>query len=83
MWIVACTTLCRTFRDNFYIMIFGLKFPFLLINFTGTLGYSIVLPFLLFLVTEFGGNPIVSGLLTATYHTFQYYDHLICDRHLE
>jgi hypothetical protein len=44
MWIVACATLCRTFRDNFYIMIFGLKFPLLLINFTGTLGYSIVLP---------------------------------------
>jgi hypothetical protein len=83
MWIVACTTLCRTFRDNFYIMIFGLKFPLLLINFTGTLGHSIVLPFLVFLVTEFGGNPIVSGLLTATYHTFQYYDHLIYERHLE
>jgi hypothetical protein len=65
MWIVACATLCRTFRDNFYIMIFGLKFPLLLINFTGTLGYSIVLPFLVFLITEFGGNPIVTGLLTA------------------
>jgi hypothetical protein len=46
-------------------MIFGLKFPLLLINFTGTLGYSIVLPFLVFLITEFGGNPIVTGLLTA------------------
>jgi DHA1 family tetracycline resistance protein-like MFS transporter len=46
-------------------------FPLLLINFTGTLGYSIVLPFLVFLVTEFGGNAVVYGLLAATYPTFQ------------
>jgi MFS transporter, DHA1 family, tetracycline resistance protein len=46
-------------------------FPLLLINFTGTLGYSIVLPFLVFLVTEFGGDAIVYGLLAATYPTFQ------------
>jgi DHA1 family tetracycline resistance protein-like MFS transporter len=48
-----------------------LLFPLLLINFTGTLGYSIVLPFLVFLVTEFGGDAIVYGLLAATYPTFQ------------
>ena len=31
-------------------------FPILLINFIGTLGFSIVLPFLVFLVKDFGGN---------------------------
>jgi MFS transporter, DHA1 family, tetracycline resistance protein len=37
-------------------------FPILLINFIGTLGFSIVLPFLVFLVKDFGGNPISSNL---------------------
>jgi MFS transporter, DHA1 family, tetracycline resistance protein len=46
-------------------------FPLLLINFTGTLGFSIVLPFLVFLVTDFGGNALVYGLLSATYPAFQ------------
>src|SRR5215210_3779169 len=46
-------------------------FPLLLINFIGTLGFSIVLPFLVFLVTEFGGNAIVFGILSATYPAFQ------------
>jgi MFS family permease len=46
-------------------------FPLLLINFTGTLGFSIVLPFLVFLVSDFGGNAVVYGLLAATYPTFQ------------
>ena len=46
-------------------------FPLLLINFTGTLGFSIVLPFLVFLVTDLGGNAVVYGLLAATYPTFQ------------
>jgi MFS transporter, DHA1 family, tetracycline resistance protein len=45
--------------------------PLLLITFTGTLGFSIVLPFLVFLVTELGGNAIVYGILTATYPAFQ------------
>jgi hypothetical protein len=31
-------------------------FPILLINFIGTLGFSIVLPFLVFLVKDFGGT---------------------------
>src|ERR687896_1351983 len=30
-------------------------FPILLVNFVGTLGFSIVLPFLVFLVMKFGG----------------------------
>ncbi|HYZ60438.1 MAG TPA: MFS transporter [Nitrososphaeraceae archaeon] len=46
-------------------------FPLLLINFVGTLGYSIVLPFLVFLVIDFGGNVIVYGILAATYPAFQ------------
>jgi MFS transporter, DHA1 family, tetracycline resistance protein len=46
-------------------------FPLLLTNFIATLGYSIVLPFLVFLVTRFGGNSIVYGLLAAIYPAFQ------------
>lgn len=46
-------------------------FPLLLINFIGTLGFSIVLPFLVFLVIHRGGNAIVYGILNATYPAFQ------------
>jgi DHA1 family tetracycline resistance protein-like MFS transporter len=46
-------------------------FPLLLINFIGTLGFSIVLPFLVFLVINLGGNAIVYGILSATYPAFQ------------
>ena len=46
-------------------------FPIFLVNFIGTLGFSIVLPFLVFLVMKFGGNSIVYGLLAATYPAFQ------------
>jgi len=42
-----------------------------LVNFIGTLGFSIVLPFLVFLVKDFGGNAIVYGMLGATYSAFQ------------
>ena len=45
--------------------------PIMLVNFIGTLGFSIVLPFLVFLVMKFGGNSIVYGLLAATYPAFQ------------
>ena len=45
--------------------------PLLLVNFVGTLGFSIVLPFLVFVVMKFGGNAIVYGLLAATYPAFQ------------
>jgi DHA1 family tetracycline resistance protein-like MFS transporter len=37
----------------------------------GTLGFSIVLPFMVFLVTDFGGNALVYGILSATYPAFQ------------
>ena len=46
-------------------------FPILLVNFVATLGFSIVLPFLVFVVMKFGGNAIVYGLLAATYPAFQ------------
>ena len=46
-------------------------FPLLLINFIGTLGFSIVLPFLVFLVIDLGGNAIVYGIINATYPAFQ------------
>jgi MFS transporter, DHA1 family, tetracycline resistance protein len=46
-------------------------FPLLLSNFIATLGYSIVLPFLVFLVIRFGGNSIVYGILAAIYPAFQ------------
>ncbi|MDW0274179.1 MAG: MFS transporter [Nitrososphaeraceae archaeon] len=43
----------------------------MLVNFIGTLGFSIVLPFLVFLVMKFGGNAVVYSLLAATYPAFQ------------
>jgi MFS family permease len=46
-------------------------FPILTVNFVGTLGFSIVLPSLVFLVTSFGGNALVYGLVGATYSFFQ------------
>ncbi len=46
-------------------------FPILLVNFIGTLGFSIVLPFLVFLVTRFGGNAFIYGVLGAVYPAFQ------------
>ena len=46
-------------------------YPLLLINFIGTLGFSIVLSFLVFLVMDFGGNAIVYGILAAVYPAFQ------------
>ena len=37
----------------------------------GTLGFSIVMPFLVFLVTQFGGNAIIYGIIGAVYPFFQ------------
>ena len=45
--------------------------PILWVNFVGTLGFSIVLPFLVFLVTRLGGNALVYGVMGATYSFFQ------------
>ena len=47
-------------------------FPILLVNFIGTLGYSIILPFLIVLVLKFGGNELIYGILGATYSFFQF-----------
>jgi DHA1 family tetracycline resistance protein-like MFS transporter len=45
--------------------------PLLAVNFAGSLGYTIVMPFLVFLVMEWGGNAIVFGLVSAAYSAFQ------------
>ena len=45
--------------------------PILAVNFVGTLGFSIVLPFLVYLVTRWGGNAFIFGLMGATYSIFQ------------
>lgn len=47
-------------------------FPILLVNFIGILGYSVVMPILIFIVTDFGGNGFIYGLLGATYPFFQF-----------
>jgi MFS family permease len=43
----------------------------LLVNFTGAMGFSIVLPFMVFLVHQWGGNAIIFGLASAMYSIFQ------------
>jgi DHA1 family tetracycline resistance protein-like MFS transporter len=45
--------------------------PILLVNFIGTLGFSVVLPFLVFLVTRFGGNAFLFGITASIYPFFQ------------
>ena len=46
-------------------------YPILAINFIGALGFGLVLPFLVFLVTRWGGNALVYGVMGATYSAFQ------------
>ena len=46
--------------------------PLLLVNFIGTMGYSLIIPFLVFLVIRFGGNELIYGVLGATYSIFQF-----------
>ena len=46
-------------------------FPILLVNFIGTLGYSIILPFLIIIVIRFGGDELIYGIMGATYSFFQ------------
>ena len=46
-------------------------FPILLVNFIGTLGFSIILPFLVVLVLQLGGNELIYGIMGATYSFFQ------------
>jgi DHA1 family tetracycline resistance protein-like MFS transporter len=49
----------------------GAFFPLLVINFVSSLGYSIVIPFLVFMVIQFGGNAFVYGIIGAVYSAFQ------------
>lgn len=46
-------------------------FPLYTITFIGTLGFGIILTFLVFLVTDYGGNALVYGMLASTYPAFQ------------
>ncbi|MEM1321817.1 MAG: MFS transporter [Bacteroidota bacterium] len=46
-------------------------FPILLVNFLGILGYSLMLPILIFIVSDFGGNGFLYGLIGAMYPFFQ------------
>jgi len=46
-------------------------YPILSVNFIGTLGFSIVLPFLVFLVTRWGGNALIYGIIGAAYSACQ------------
>lgn len=47
--------------------------PILSVNFIGMLGYSIVMPFLVFLVNNFGGNEFMYGVLGSIYPLFQFF----------
>ena len=47
--------------------------PVLMVNFIGTLGYSIILPFLVFLVDKFGGNEFIYGIMGSVYPAFQFF----------
>ncbi len=47
-------------------------FPILLVNFIGILGYSIVIPILIFIVIDMGGNGFIYGILGAMYPFFQF-----------
>jgi MFS family permease len=48
-------------------------YPVLAVNFIGSLGYSLILPFLVFLVSKFGGNEFIYGLLGCMYPLFQFF----------
>ncbi len=47
-------------------------FPILLVNFIGILGYSLVIPILIYIVQDFGGNGFIYGILGAMYPFFQF-----------
>ena len=46
-------------------------YPLYLVNFINALGFSIVIPYLVFWATDFGGSPALYGALGATYAGFQ------------
>ncbi|MCR9075146.1 MAG: hypothetical protein NXI07_03825, partial [bacterium] len=45
--------------------------PILAVHFLGTLGFSLAIPFLVFIVTDLGGAAWTYGLVGATYSAFQ------------
>lgn len=44
----------------------------LMVNFIGTLGFSIVIPFLVILVDRYGGNAFIYGVVGSIYPLFQF-----------
>ena len=55
-------------------------FPLLTVNFIGTVGFSIVLSFMVFLVNKTGGNSFIYGLANSIYPIFQLIDAPILGR---
>ncbi|QTN39839.1 MFS transporter [Cryomorphaceae bacterium] len=47
--------------------------PILMVNFIGVLGYSVVMPILIFMVRDLGGNALLYGALGAVYPFFQFF----------
>jgi len=60
------------FLSNYKNLFTSSIFPILLVNFIGVLGYSVVIPILIFIVQDFGGNGFIYGVLGATYPLFQF-----------
>lgn len=46
--------------------------PILAIQFVGMLGYSLVIPFLVIVVTQLGGNAVIYGIVGSMYPLFQF-----------
>ncbi len=49
----------------------GPPFPLLAVSFLASLGFSIVMPFLVFVVKGFGGNAFAMGLIAAAFSAAQ------------
>lgn len=45
--------------------------PIMMVNFIGTLGFSLVIPFLVIVIHDMGGNAFIYGLVAAAYPFFQ------------
>ena len=63
--------------STFYNMIYSVGnkntlLPLLGVNFIGTLGFSIILPFLVYLIADLGGNALIYGVVGATYSAFEF-----------
>ncbi len=60
-----------TSSDSDHAQPWGPFLPILAVQFIGTLGFSIAVPFLVFLVDDFGGAPWTYGVVGATYSACQ------------